>query len=441
MYDPHETQQPRDSGDEMLDRNLRLIARRLTLPDESTPHVFKTINLSAGADGAARHSSGVSRMHRTRLYTWTSTAVAASIALAAFFYLPTRQSIVEAATILRSFRESLHHGLEVRMEKLSIEGIHVDGDVLIQFKQPITVQQIFGEKSDLEAHMSGVYADLRVHAAEDAAEADVAGLDVETKLAFSPQSKWVFLDLRSLPTKVVEEEPMAALVTNFLRGGLLLELDGVIGDKDIFGGDDDDDDDPDVTSVKRDVKVDVRSGGQPAAADKDEDDDSSTLARTRMNFDINVDDDADNSDEQFEQLLVSLLSGQADAAQLASLVQEIEQHAETVTVSEVEPGVHLLSMSGFKQDADDAHQAWIAKMTIEMRYREGAGVESLTCLHVGDEDGSVRIGFVDATPNLSRFDKQQLIDQGVRRLDVASLGRMIEGLSGSSSSGDKSDDK
>lgn len=368
-------------------------------------------------------------MHRTRLFTWTGTAVAASVALAAFFYLPTRQSIVEAATILRSFRETLHHALELRMEKLCVEGLHIDGDVLLQFKQPVTMQQLFGEQNDIENHLSGVYADLHVHAAENAAEADVAGLDVDTRLALAPQNKWVFVNLRALPTQLLEEEPAVVIVSTLLRGGLLIELDGILQDSELFGGEDDEDEHAGASRAKKQVNVNAAAAANPNAPGADASN-KPGAAQKYSNVEIRLGDDLQD-ESKIAALLASLLSGQADAGQLASLVTEIEKHARTVAVTEVAPGVHLLSMSGFKPDGDAADEAWVAKMTVEMRYREGAGVESLICRNVGEEEGTVRLAFIDTTPDLSRFDKQRLIDQGVRRLDADALAKMVGSIGGS----------
>ena len=154
-------------------------------------------------------------MCEPRVFAAFSTAIAATIALCAFFLTPTNGSQAMAATILRSFKEAVHRGLSFELDNIQVEGVHLDGRVQIVFPTAITLKRLVEEDETLPEPDS-VFVEMRVRG--DDSNEEVAGLDVEVAAAFTEAQQWAFVCVAGLPDEVIREEPAAAIVTSFLRG-------------------------------------------------------------------------------------------------------------------------------------------------------------------------------------------------------------------------------
>ena len=216
-------------NDELLDRNLRLIGERLSLP--AAPTAFQRAGwksashsgVFASVPGKARLlQKGVRFMKAHKTLTAAGSAVAATIAIAAMMLLPALQRNVEAAVIFESFRQTLNNALEITIQDVGAEGIRVNGKV-------IALRSLTEEEQAPAEDVSGVcYVDVSVKADETAD--DVANLDMDVVLSITPEDQWVYLKMRHLPQEVVQEEPLAAaLLTGLTKNGLLLDLTGIHG--------------------------------------------------------------------------------------------------------------------------------------------------------------------------------------------------------------------
>lgn len=418
---------PRESQDALFDRNLRTIGRALDLPSapteqreswksapESRPlSIASRSHASPAAAGGHTQSKGAWFMRKPRVFAACSTAVAATIAFCAFFLTPTNGSQAMAATILRSFKEAVHRGMSIELDNIQVEGVHVDGRVQVVFPTEITLKRLVEEDETLPEPDS-VIVELRVRG--DDSNEEVAGLDVEISAAFTEAQQWAFLRVAGLPDEVVREEPMAAIVTSFLRGGILLDLAGLDeleGFSDVhkqleeaFGG----------------HAAAHHAGAQAHLSDQDNDD---------------ADDDAgsnektagsDANEARMEAVVHEFLTGTASAERIGEFVKEIENYAGRVDTRQVEPGVWELNASDFKTEGMDADEAaLIGKASFSIRYKQGAGIISAELTNVGELHGRLRFGFVDAVdPALA--DMQRYVDRGVRPVKVADLVSMFGGM-------------
>ena len=111
----------------------------------------------------------------------------------------------------------------------------------------------------------------------------------------------------------------------------------------------------------------------------------------------------------------------------AELVQLIEQAATNVTVTETEPGPHVLTASGFNFEEDEDAQQFLGEMVLQIAYREGVGLAWATLEHVGPYDGSIRFEMTDLTTDDDLFNHDRYLEDGkTRRFDLASLVRTFE---------------
>ena len=83
-------------------------------------------------------------MKIARLWTMAGSAIAAAVLLAVFLLNPVQPSRVEAAMILRSFREAAHQGFRLTIEHIDIEGLRAEGEILMQFAEPVNFAGLMG---------------------------------------------------------------------------------------------------------------------------------------------------------------------------------------------------------------------------------------------------------------------------------------------------------
>lgn len=435
---------PRESQDALFDRNLRNIGRALDLPSASVEQrdawkmapesrslsIASRSHTSSAAPGGLSQSKGAWFMRKPRVFAAFSTAIAATIALCAFFLTPTNGSQAMAATILRSFKEAVHRGLSIELDNVQVEGVHVDGRVQVVFPTEITLKRLVEEDASLPEPDS-VFVELNVRG--DDSNEEVAGLNVEIAAAFTAAQQWAFLRVAGLPDQVIREEPAAVLVQSFLRGGILLDLEGMdelegFGDihkqiEDAFGG-----------HAGHSVSAHVHAAG--AAADDDDDSDAVSVAIEKT---AAAQDDAgeDANEARMEAVIHEFLTGKAGAERIAEFVKEIENYAGRVETRQVEAGLWELNASDFKTEGMDADEAaLIGKASFSIRYRQGAGIVSAELSNVGELHGRLRFGFVDTVdPSLANM--QRFVDRGVRPVKVSQLVNMFGGMINSNASKDE----
>ena len=134
--------------------------------------------------------------------------------------------------------------------------------------------------------------------------------------------------------------------------------------------------------------------------------------------------DEDDLDEMF----TKLLTGKGTAEDFEQLVSLIEQAATDVTVAETEPGLHVLTATGFNFEDDEEAVALLGQMVLQIAYRQEHGLVWATLEHVGLYDGTIRFQMTDLTIDDELFNRERFLEDGkARRFDLAQLVSMFEG--------------
>lgn len=389
---------PYDAEDRQLDRNLRTIGAKLSLPGK--PTALQRARWTAAPRGAAadaRAGRGEARMIPFRLFRYGA-AAAAAVMLGLMFILPLNGTRVEAATILRSLRTSLWQGLVVTLDRVETEGISVDGRVELRFLEPTSLALLMDRKSASPNNFDSLFADIRFNASEDA-EPDIAGMSAMIRAGLSRSQQWAFVQIPQLPQKLVEEAPAVQLVGGMLQRGMLFDLGDAL--KDVID---------DLDAVGRDLNGaadDSQAAGNSGVSITIREDDGTV--RDARDVDLSPDDSA------LKQLVLGLLRGELTQADLAELVAQLDEHAGNVELIDEGEGRFRLVLSGIKDDPE------LRDTVIEIGYQDGAGVEAISISNVGDVKGVVRVAFVADVPDSAGAAWQELVDAGVSPIDVAGL--------------------
>ncbi len=424
----------RNTQDAQLDQNLRAIGRSLFLPSrsaadsssntrDSRPLSIGTANPRAAKTG--RQSKGTWIMQKPRVFAAFSTALAATIALCAFFIpsSPGSQALGMTSTILRNFREAVHRGLSIELSNLSVEGVHVDGRLQLLFNKPITLAQLADDAAPSDVEPEAVYADIRVRG--DDSNDELAGLDAALTGTFAENNNWAFIQIAGLPDAVVREAPPVALATRFFARGMLLDLNGLEELKNLRGSMMDDD--ADAVEVPADasrpsIGVSADPGGGISIH-------GSNHGAARAS-DPSAQADATDDDLNLEQLAQDFLTGKAGAERIAEVVEKTQQVFADVESKQTGPGQWVLIARNIKPEYLEGQDAAIlARAALQIEYRQGEGILSAELAPIGKGDGRIRIGFVDHV-DAKLLDKQRFIDQGHQPVDVSGLAKMFEGMAG-----------
>lgn len=434
---------PIDRQDAQLDRNLRQIGSRLTLPE--TPHAGRraawksnrpTGPLSNDMDQSHSHSKGHSFMRKSRFLAVCGSAVAATFALFAFFSSWQPSGAAMAATIFRTLRETAHRGVSVTFENIEAEGVNVNGRVQLLFPTPISLAQLADEHTEFPTP-EALYVDMKVKSDDESSATGEA--DVEVTAALTPASKWAFLRIAKMPGEKSEDMQPILMLLPALRTGLLLDLNNVEELKDWSSIFDDENNDEETASGENDgqspsagVSVSTAAGSSGAGA--------SVSTKTEMSIQI-----ADGGQEEsnstgpksklrvttdFEpdQAFRDILSGTAGKERIAEIVSEIEKYAKKVNVTQSDAQSWVLRASDFQIDGLDGDETkFVERAELVVHYSQGVGITYAEMLHLGPQDGRLRFEFIDVIdPALLSY--QRYVDAGVAPLDVSKLIGMFGGM-------------
>jgi hypothetical protein len=302
-------------------------------------------------------------------------------------------AVVEASTIFSSLRQTLLDGFELTLEDIGDEGVRVSGKLVLDL-EGLEITEASGTPTidPSKLQLTAIYAELDVKADESSDE--LSGLDVHTVMALRADTLWIYLKMAGLPHRVLEEQPMAGVALWLTGRGMLVDLTEVrdlldIDELDIFG-----------KPVFEESEAEFEIIGLPGA------------------------------DGELGMLFTGLLYGRAGAAEIDQLVKEFSEAARHVVVAEVEPGLHVLTARDFTPEAEDMNSeeaAMLARITLEITYREGAGVESAAVRNIGAYGGAVQIAPIKGEVDPSLFEKERLIEPGVTTvLDAATLRPLLE---------------
>ncbi|MGE3180674.1 MAG: hypothetical protein AB7N71_03525 [Phycisphaerae bacterium] len=460
-----------DEHDAMMDRNLRALASRISLPETPSDAQRAAWMRSVGADADAlssnepsaapvlratsepiSHSHGrvESLLHSNQqaenlpkprkghfmkqVRFLTIGGIAAALAVAAFFMGPGQPKRVEAATILKSLRTNTWNGLQITIDHLEVEGILVDGECTLRFSQPQSMAQFLAEDdNDLDASdLASIFFDFSVVAGE-AAEEDVVGLNIETRGGYwGADTAWVYFRPISLPTALIKEQPMVQMVVNMFQHGMLIDLDQ-FGNELFSDMHDDDAQDESRDGIR--VGVNVNAGTEVS----DELDADALEARIERNVAVQIEagtEDVpakpgtrivihgDEADAELERALKDVLTGDAGQEQIDKLIAELESHVDSVQVQRRADGLHVLIAQGIAQDEELLKDA-----ILELGYREGSGVEWVEIQNMGPRHGNVRVAFTnDSGPNQAMVVREQMIADGVQAVNLQQLMKSFGGM-------------
>lgn len=400
-----------------------------------------------------------------------ASAVAASLALAAFLIFPGDGARVEAATIFQSFRDAFRKAFVIRMENIVDEGFRLDGEVLVvladegEEPDPAADSIISGDLQE-----KGAYLDMSIRGEE---ASGAPGLAVDVVLAASQGSAWTYLKT-DVPAELTQAEPFVAWLAGWAKDGLYIDLGDALQNEAMmsdlaldmtqdleqngaaarpgmklkvgFGASADDeiirqfesagnDDATSSFSISIGTTVeDTASEGEGTAEAAE----GNELTKRRVVQERAMHAGAQalgiNYDEmvQLTELLNALFTGRMTAEQTDALVSWFERSAKDVTIVRRDDGLYVLTaarldLSGLPMD--DEALAELAQNSFEIGYRPETGVEYAAVLNVGTDGGKMVFEFVDRDIDDAVFDPSRYADDpAVRKLDLnKSFGGLFSG--------------
>lgn len=375
--------------DRQLDANLRLVGRSLDLPAlpgarRQESWWSETRRPTAAVPPTDRR--GVLRIIR---YLTAGSAVAASVAIALFLWGSSRQTVVEAGTILRSFHQTFADGFRLTLTDVGAGGVRVSGNFSVRFNSRE------GDSASGRTEAMGFNLAVR---SDDQADPDLQNLDLLVAGAFSTQRQWVYLRAERLPRKIPGMDAFSAALIPMLRSGILLRLDGLSEMlerplAELFGRLDD-------------ARTRLQIAGTPTAPSPSADV-------------LNVPD-----------LLEDVLHGRAGPERLEQLILLVEQAARQAVVSRVSKDVYRLTASDFTAQSNANHPDYelLRRLVLNITYRRGAGVESAELLHAGAYGGTITFGPLNLQEDTSLHDANRYADGGTLKLDLAKMRPALEGF-------------
>ncbi len=341
-------------------------------------------------------------------------SVAATLALSVALFTSMAGNRVEAAAIFESLREVAGNAFEITFENVGAEGILVNGSVLILMDDEVENATPFANPP------KGVLVDVQV-AADNTAEEEVQGLDLTATVSAMPENEWAFVKITGLPKVASEELPpaVAGVVTMLTQNGLLLDLDGFLEDEGVLG---------DVFEhLHFDASDGHRQTGVEVKVGTSESDEVSREVKIQTNASVTTsDEDTDLDHDAIEAMGMRILTGQASAEEFTAMVTLLEQAATNVQVAETEPGLHVLTASGFDFQGDAEAEEILGAVVLQIAYRQGSGLDSVLVEHFGQHDGTIRFVHTDVSAEDDVFDRERFAKQpGVQRFDIGQFKAMF----------------
>jgi|GEM_PF-2209403 len=417
-----------DRQDEQLDRNLQSIARHLELPQEPSPLQ------QARWRNAAAPEKGILGMKRQNFWRVLGAGGALAACITIVTVLAGGTQRVNAAQIFAELRESIRRSLWIELEDVQTEGMTANGRMLIVFSDEVVDNGASPTDAD---GVDASFFDMRVTADEN--HPDVPGLDLEVALAMVPDSGWAFLQAHTLPSNLFSEVPMAAFFAAPLRNGVLIDLDAFGGmdglnltasnnsgptAKFFFraGGSDENDESTPVSAGSEETvetefnfsfSTNPESGDDPAVHVAND-----VIHESMFGSGLQVHADTPEAQAALEQhmaMVENFLSGRFSQQDMETFIGLIEESAEVTTVTRLNSGAYLLTASGFELSGN--LQADV-DMSLEVEYREGAGIDRVELINIGDGPGRMRLEFSEDDASNVVFDRTPYANRpGVRSIN------------------------
>lgn len=408
---------PADRDDAHIDANLRLLAQHVSIPGEPAP-----------ATAAVRHEAHQPRegrptrrrFARPRWLAATS-ALAAGLAVSAMLWTQHSSSKVHAAEILASLRQAQVLGMDIQLDRVSSEGMIVDGTIRVRTARPIALSRIDDEAVWDNAGFGGVHAALRMTGSPDAQA--MPGMDLTLEAAFTPEAGWLFVrgDAGTID-RMAADFPQAAGFLAPARTGLLLNIGPV--------------DEESINQLGRAMSVHV--GEHDEAADDDAPRNGLSIHGSVTRADpagpsepgvrISIQGSASAHagpgphDEAIERLGSGLLRGTAGRAELDQLRALLDGHDQQATVNDLGGGRYEL-LARLKDEGETTPSA-----EVRIFYQQDAGVSGVEIRPLKDATGVIRLSMAqDPIPAADLAPERLANTPGVMTMDLRLLRSMLLG--------------
>ncbi len=409
-----------ENDDQRLHENLRRIGRLTPQPAEPTAAQrasWKQLpppRLVPVGDAAARAASrGGLRMFK-RGYFFPITTAAAVLLAGLLLTIPTRQTTVEAATILASLRSTLYRGLSLDIRSAEIGGVRIDGQLGLAFDQPFRMRDITDETRGAQLQPSLLTGDLHVEFTQNAEE--LRGWKAQIAMTFAGDQQWIYVKSDDVAPLAQTVGPMIMMVGPAIQNGLLLDLNGML-ENDGPAGLSVGAAAPPAPSESRDANACLSvSVGVGNAEGRNH----PACVGMRASFHP-IQRSDDHAPAPFEELLRRLLEGGLTADDVDSLVAQIEKHNAQATVEQIEPGLYALTMRHLdKLDPSYANESILQNTVLTIAYREGAGVEWIKLANIGPTSGDITIRLLSSPDRNVVAQRETYVVEG--RTTVLNLG-------------------
>ena len=355
------------------------------------------------------------KTHRVWTLAGAGSAVAATIILATVV-IGLGSHSVQASTIFQSLRRSFDDAFRLTFTDIGAEGVHVSGSLVARYDRT---------EEDLGAAMSEAeVVFVEAHATGGPEADELAGLDIQVASCLVANQEWVYVRTSGIPAEILQVDPMVGMIHNMTGNGLMMDISGLInkgiapptasGDAEgepitlalEFGAD------------KAEAKPDPEGAsatftlGLGASATDAADGESVGGVQGKAQMHLTTADGQDGMNEW----LTSLMTGRISMDQIDDLVALVESSAHDVSIDEQPDGTFVLTASDFAFEdmpGFSVDDELIEEVSLQIAYREDAGVLWATISNIGDYNGTIRLDLVDVTIDESALDRERWIEPGV----------------------------
>lgn len=433
--------------DAIIDRNLELIGRTMSLPEDPSRQQVDRWMHAGMPVGPSRRIRGAIPMNRQRWLTLSGvgSALAAAVALGVFFGTPSHRSRVKADTIFAGLRDALASAFQVTFHNVVQDGVRSDGTMIVLNSNA---------SSSTSANQStGIYMEAHLQGEVGSSNAD---LDANATLCFmGSEHDWAYVRAQNVPQAMRTQNPLIGWLASVAANGVLIDLPSGGAEATQPAPPAADEDANSTTTLSN-----TTAGGVTTIVT--ESTRTTTTMRPGMSFSIGIGNigsngmsDADRQrliddavrqamqnpsengnrassggsfsirvvgdDQPMGALLNRLLTGQATQADFTQLATQLQASAGNVDIQETEPGLHVLTAADLHDATSNAASSGIPAGTgLQIAYRDGQGVVWAEVQHIGPADGTVRFERANVQPGDPRFDKQRYAsDANVRQINLS----------------------
>ncbi len=380
--------------DEHLHANLKALGGLLTLAEEpGADRISGWKSTSGGAypnPGRREAAPMARRLPRRRRWLAALSGAAAVLAAGSAILLTTgRSSQVNAATILDSLRRSSVGGVRVTLTGIEADGSTVEGQVAVRFQRPLNIESILDGNQNIEPAIEAAFANLDVRLGQ---QAPVPGLTLHVEGALAEASSWLFVNSNEIPAELVEGNPTAAMLANFMRSGLIVDFGaGAPG------------------RLLRQLELqadadDAADAGVAVVAAEGGGDDAPPIEIQFGGMQVR------HEGAEAPPALRRLLTGQASQQELEEVGRLLRDGAQGSELQPQADGRYVLILHTLAENGEAPADGQASAVRIS--YAPGLGVEWVEISNVGTAGGTLRIDFLNDPIDPAAMGKDRLVVPG-----------------------------